>query len=78
MLLLEAVKIAVASTFCMLLRKHLEGARIERVTQPRWERVLEIEAGYRKSPESEERAHFRLIVEIMGNHSNIVFCNEEV
>jgi len=50
---------------------------LERVTQPRWERVLEIEAGYRKSPESEERAHFRLIVEIMGNHSNIVFCNEE-
>ncbi len=63
--------------FVMLLRKHLEGARIERVTQPRWERVLEIEAGYRKSPESEERAHFRLIVEIMGNYSNIIFCNED-
>src|ERR1700719_1317237 len=58
--------------FVMLLRKHLEGARIERVTQPRWERVLEIEAGYRVSPESEERAHFRLIVEIMGNYSNII------
>jgi predicted ribosome quality control (RQC) complex YloA/Tae2 family protein len=63
--------------FVMLLRKHLEGARIERVTQPRWERVLEIEAGYRVSPESEERAHFRLIVEIMGNYSNIIFCSEE-
>ncbi len=63
--------------FVMLLRKYLEGARIESITQPRWERVLEIGAGYRKSPESDERVRLRLIVEIMGNHSNIVFCNEE-
>jgi predicted ribosome quality control (RQC) complex YloA/Tae2 family protein len=26
--------------FVMLLRKHLEGARIETIVQPRWERVL--------------------------------------
>jgi predicted ribosome quality control (RQC) complex YloA/Tae2 family protein len=63
--------------FVMLLRKYLEGARIESVSQPRWERVLEIVAGYRKSPESEERVRMRLIVEIMGNHSNIILCNEE-
>ncbi|HEY4036183.1 MAG TPA: NFACT family protein, partial [Ktedonobacteraceae bacterium] len=28
--------------FVMLLRKHLEGTRIESIEQPRWERVLEI------------------------------------
>src|SRR5579884_3280764 len=48
--------------FVMLLRKHLEGARIESIAQPRWERVLEIIAGYSKGPESEERTRFRLII----------------
>jgi predicted ribosome quality control (RQC) complex YloA/Tae2 family protein len=62
--------------FVMLLRKYLEGARIESIIQPRWERVLEIVAGYRRSPESEERVRFRLIVEIMGRLSNIIFCDE--
>jgi predicted ribosome quality control (RQC) complex YloA/Tae2 family protein len=63
--------------FVMLLRKHLEGARIESINQPRWERVLEIVAGYRRSPDSDERVRFRLIVEIMGRFSNIVFCDEQ-
>ncbi|MBV9228545.1 MAG: NFACT family protein [Chloroflexi bacterium] len=63
--------------FVMLLRKHLEGARIESIEQPRWERVLEIIAGYRGSPDSDERIRFRLIIEIMGRVSNIVFCNEQ-
>lgn len=63
--------------FVMLLRKHLEGARIEAVVQPRWERLLEIVAGYRTSPESAEFTRFRLIIEIMGRVSNIIFCNEQ-
>lgn len=63
--------------FVMLLRKHLEGARIEAIVQPRWERVIELIAGYRKDPESDERTRFRLIVEIMGRHSNIILCNED-
>ncbi len=63
--------------FVMLLRKHLEGARIEAIVQPRWERVLEIVAGYRKGPESEERTRFRLIIEIMGRLSNIILVDEQ-
>src|SRR5215472_8058328 len=63
--------------FVMLLRKYLEGARIESIVQPRWERVLEIVAGYRKNSEGEERVRFRLIVEIMGRLSNIIFCDED-
>jgi predicted ribosome quality control (RQC) complex YloA/Tae2 family protein len=63
--------------FVMLLRKYLEGARIELVEQPRWERVLELVAGYRKDQESDERIRFRLIIEVMGRHSNIILCNED-
>ncbi|GAC1388887.1 MAG: NFACT RNA binding domain-containing protein [Ktedonobacteraceae bacterium] len=63
--------------FVMLLRKHLEGARIESISQPRWERVIEIVAGYRADPDSNERVHFRLIIEIMGRLSNIILCDEQ-
>src|SRR5438874_7257637 len=62
--------------FVMLLRKYLEGARIETISQPRWERVLELIAGHRSSPDSNERVHYRLVIEIMGRLSNIIFCNE--
>ncbi len=62
--------------FVMLLRKYLEGSRVESISQPRWERVLEIVAGYRNA-ESEERMHCRLIIEIMGRTSNIILCDEQ-
>src|SRR5436305_5033101 len=62
--------------FVMLLRKYLEGARIETIGQPRWERVLELTAGHRISPESNERVRYRLIIEIMGRLSNIILCDE--
>lgn len=62
--------------FVMLLRKHLEGTRIETVSQPRWERVLELSAGYRNGPEGSEYVHFRLIIEVMGRLSNIILCDE--
>ena len=41
--------------FVMLLRKHLEGARIESITQPRWERIIEIVAGYKHLLDDESR-----------------------
>lgn len=63
--------------FVMLLRKYLEGARIEAISQPRWERVIELVASYRSNPESNERVRFRLIIEIMGRLSNIIFCDEQ-
>ena len=62
--------------FVMLLRKYLEGTRIEAITQPRWERVLEIMAGRRIDSDTDERVHYRLIIEIMGRLSNIILCNE--
>jgi predicted ribosome quality control (RQC) complex YloA/Tae2 family protein len=62
--------------FVMLLRKYLEGARIEAVQQPHWERIIEIIAGYRSASNSEERTRYRLIIELMGRLSNIILCNE--
>jgi predicted ribosome quality control (RQC) complex YloA/Tae2 family protein len=62
--------------FVMLLRKYLEGARIETIVQPRWERVLELIVGYRSNSENGERTRFRIIVELMGRLSNIIFCDE--
>src|SRR5262249_7570812 len=63
--------------FVMLLRKYLEGTRIESIEQPRWERILEIIASHPSSPGSEERTRYRLILEIMGRLSNIILCNEQ-
>jgi predicted ribosome quality control (RQC) complex YloA/Tae2 family protein len=63
--------------FVMLLRKYLEGTRIEAIQQPRWERAVEIIGSHRTSPESDERVRYRLIIEIMGRLSNIIFCDEQ-
>ena len=60
--------------FVMLLRKYLEGARFETIQQPRWERVIELIAGYRSA---EGSTHYRLIVEVMGRMSNIILCDEQ-
>ncbi|MFI3250920.1 MAG: NFACT family protein, partial [Eubacteriales bacterium] len=65
----------VAPMFCMLLRKHLTGARILEITQPPMERVVEFhletldELGFR-SPR-------RLILEGMGRHSNLILVDAE-
>ncbi|SCY79024.1 Predicted component of the ribosome quality control (RQC) complex, YloA/Tae2 family, contains fibronectin-binding (FbpA) and DUF814 domains [Lachnospiraceae bacterium XBB2008] len=66
---------AVAPAFCMLLRKHLTGARIMSVTQPGLERVLHIDFEHRD--EMGDLCSKRLVVEIMGKHSNIIFTDDK-
>jgi predicted ribosome quality control (RQC) complex YloA/Tae2 family protein len=56
--------------FVMLLRKHVEGARIIAIHQPPWERVLELGCARGASPP------VWLIVEIMGRLSNLVLRDE--
>ena len=56
--------------FCMLLRKHLEGARIIEFRQPGLERVLDLRADCRD--ELGQPVTKSLICEIMGRHSNII------
>ncbi|MBR3377517.1 MAG: NFACT family protein [Mogibacterium sp.] len=62
-------------TFCMLLRKHLQGGRITDVRQKDAERIMEIDI------EAQNELGFsvcrRLIVEIMSKHSNIVLVDLE-
>ena len=60
--------------FCMLLRKYLEGGRIVAIAQPSLERILEF--SIENLGERGELTNYRLIVEMMGRHSNIILVNE--
>lgn len=64
-----------APGFCMLLRKHLQNGRILSVTQPDFERILAFEIEHLN--EMGDLCQKKLIVEIMGKHSNIIFCDEK-
>lgn len=63
-----------APNFCMLLRKHLNSARILSITQPGLERILRFEIEHLN--ELGDTCIKYLIVEIMGKHSNIIFCDD--
>ncbi len=64
-----------APNFCMLLRKHLQNGRIVSITQPGLERIIHIEVEH--LDEMGDLCRKTLVIEIMGKHSNIIFCNEE-
>lgn len=64
-----------APNFCMLLRKHLNSARIISIRQPGLERIILFEIEH--LDELGDLSKKYLIVEIMGKHSNIIFCNNE-
>ena len=63
-----------APNFCMLLRKHAGGGLITSVSQPGLERIIELEIEHRN--EMGDLCHGRLIVELMGKYSNIIFVDE--
>lgn len=63
-----------APNFCMLLRKHLIGMRIKSISNYDLERVITIELeGFN---ELNDLVTKKLIVELMGKHSNIILVNE--
>ena len=62
-----------APLFCMLLRKHIGSGKIVGFTQPDFERVLEIHIESRN--ELGDLSVKRLIIEIMGRHSNIILAD---
>ena len=64
-----------APNFCMLLRKHIGNGRILGITQPGLERIIRLEIEHRD--ELGDLCRKFLIIEIMGKHSNIIFCDEE-
>ncbi len=65
-----------APNFCMLLRKHLNSAKIISITQPELERIVQIEIEHLN--ELGDVCTKYLIVEIMGKHSNIIFCDDQM
>ena len=64
-----------APGFCMLLRKHLQNARITGIIQPGLERIIHLELEHLN--ELGDLCRKKLIVEIMGKHSNIIFCDDQ-
>lgn len=64
-----------APNFCMLLRKHLQNGRITDISQPGLERIIHIQIEH--LDEMGDLRHKSLVIEIMGKHSNIIFCNED-
>ncbi len=66
---------AVPPMFCMLLRKHMQGAKIAAITQPTVERMLTIELD--TTDEMGVARRKQLICELMGKHSNIILCGED-
>lgn len=63
-----------APNFCMLLRKHIANGRIINIYQPGMERILFFEIEH--LDELGDLRTKKLIIELMGKHSNIVFCDE--
>ena len=64
-----------APTFCMVLRKHLNNCRITGISQIGLERVIKFELQHLN--EMGDLCKKFLIVELMGKHSNIIFCDED-
>lgn len=64
-----------APTFCMVLRKHIANGKILRIYQPGMERIIHFEIEHLN--ELGDLCKKTLIVELMGKHSNIIFCNED-
>ena len=64
-----------APNFCMVLRKHIANGRLTKIYQPHMERIIHFEIEH--LDELGDLCTKTLIVELMGKHSNIIFCNGE-
>lgn len=64
-----------APNFCMLLRKHIGNGRIVNITQPGLERIIVFHIEH--LDDLGDLRTKKLIVELMGKHSNIIFCNDQ-
>ncbi len=64
-----------APNFCMVLRKHLQNARILGFSQPGLERIIRMDVEHLN--EMGDLCRKTLVVEIMGKHSNIILIDEK-
>lgn len=65
-----------APNFCMLLRKHIGNGRIIRVSQPGLERIIQFDIEH--LDDLGDLCRKKLMIELMGKHSNIIFCKEDL
>ncbi|MBQ9607961.1 MAG: NFACT family protein [Lachnospiraceae bacterium] len=65
----------VAPNFCMLLRKHVGNGRIKDIRQPDFERIIEFDIEH--LDDMGDVCIKKLVVEIMGKHSNIIFTDSK-
>lgn len=65
-----------APNFCMLLRKYIGNGRITGITQPGLERIIRFEIQH--LDDLGDLCSKYLFVEIMGKHSNIIFCKDDL
>ena len=65
-----------APNFCMLLRKHLNNGKILDISQPGLERIISIKLEH--MDELGDLGVKYLIIELMGKHSNIIFCDDKM
>lgn len=63
-----------APNFCMLLRKFIANGKITAISQPSLERIIQFDIEH--LDELGDLRRKRLIAELMGKHSNIIFCDE--
>ena len=63
-----------AYNFCMLLRKHIVGSKIINIASNGLERIIFIELECFN--ELNDLIHKKIIIELMGKHSNIILVNE--
>ncbi len=61
-----------APNFCMLLRKYIGNGKIIAITQPNFERIIDFEIEHLNEMGDIKTKHLK--IEIMGKHSNIIFC----
>lgn len=66
---------AAAPMFCMLLRKHLSGARIAALEQPYLERMCTL--NLEVLDQLGRQVTKKLVIEMMGKSANIILCDEE-
>lgn len=61
--------------FCMLLRKHLTGGRLEQISQPPMERIIQF--SFRYTNDLGEEVLRLLSLEIMGRNSNLILIGDD-
>lgn len=64
-----------APTFCMVLRKYIANGRITKIYQPHMERIINIDIEHLN--EMGDLCQKTLVIELMGKHSNIIFCDSD-